>query len=57
MNYDYLNTNFMEKTGEKLGFIEKQAVLYDGSVLNYGEGPSNGPPLLLLHGQQTTWKD
>ena len=57
MNYDYLNTNFMEKTGEKLGFTEKQAVLDDGSVLNYGEGPSNDPPLLLLHGQQATWKD
>lgn len=57
MNYDYLNTNFMEKTGEKLGFIEKQAVLDDGSVLNYGEGSANGPPLMLLHGQQATWKD
>ena len=24
MNYDYLNTNFMEKTGKKLGFIENR---------------------------------
>ncbi|HHW94672.1 MAG TPA: alpha/beta hydrolase [Mogibacterium sp.] len=57
LNYDYTNENFMKKTGEKLGFTEKQAVLDDGSVLNYGEGPSNGPPLLLLHGQQATWQD
>ncbi|NLD87439.1 MAG: alpha/beta hydrolase [Clostridiales bacterium] len=57
LKYDYINENFMEKTGEKLGFTEKQVVLDDGSVLNYGEGPANGQPLLLLHGQQTTWQD
>lgn len=57
MNYDYMNENFMKKTGEKLGFTEKQATLDDGSILNYAEGPSNGPPLLLLHGQQAAWQD
>jgi len=57
LNYDYTNETFMKKTGEKLGFTEKQVVLDDGSVLNYGEGPSNGPPLLLLHGQQAAWQD
>jgi pimeloyl-ACP methyl ester carboxylesterase len=57
LHYDYINENFMKKNGEKLGFTEKQAILEDGSILNYGEGPSNGPPLLLLHGQQTSWQD
>ncbi|HQB54358.1 MAG TPA: alpha/beta hydrolase, partial [Sphaerochaeta sp.] len=57
LHYDYINENFMNKTGEKLGFMEKQVVLIDGSILNYGEGPSNGPPLLLLHGQQVAWQD
>jgi len=40
------------------GFTEKQIKLKDGTVLNYGEGPSNGKtPLLLIHGQAMTWED
>ena len=39
------------------GFVEKQAVLPDKSVINYGEGPNNGTPLLLIHGQQVSWQD
>ena len=39
------------------GFVEKQAVLPDKSVINYGEGPNNGIPLLLIHGQQVSWQD
>jgi len=41
----------------KAGFTEKQATLADGTILNYGEGPDNGPPLLLLHGQAVSWED
>jgi pimeloyl-ACP methyl ester carboxylesterase len=39
------------------GFNEKKATLTDGSVINYGEGPSNGPALLLIHGQNAAWED
>lgn len=38
------------------GITEKQATV-DGHVLNYAEGPRNGPPLLLVHGQATRWQD
>lgn len=39
------------------GFTEKQVTLDDGSVINYGEGPDNGPALLLIHGQGGYWED
>jgi len=39
----------------RAGFTEKQAVI-NGTTLNYAEGPDNGPPLLLIHGQMTSWK-
>lgn len=42
---------------QRAGFQEKQAKLPDGSTLNYGEGPANGPALVLLHGQQVSWED
>lgn len=38
------------------GFVEKQATI-NGSQLNYAEGPDNGPPLVLLHGQAVDWKN
>ena len=41
----------------KAGFIEKQALLDDGTILNYAEGPDNGPALLLIHGQGSNWQD
>lgn len=53
MNYDR-NTL---KTLDRAGFIEKQVVMPDGTVLNYGEGPDNGIPLLLIHGQMTSWEN
>ena len=37
--------------------IEKQFKLEDRTVINYGEGPDNGPALLLIHGQQVSWQD
>lgn len=57
MNYDYLNENFLEKKGYKLGFTENTAKLNDGSEIYYIEGPNNGPKLLLLHGQQVNCYD
>ncbi|MBE9915691.1 alpha/beta hydrolase [Paenibacillus donghaensis] len=39
------------------GYEEKQVSLGDGTVLNYAEGPNNGPPLLLIHGQTMKWED
>lgn len=52
---------YIEKPLKKIysaGFIEKQIKLKDGTILNYGEGPSNGKiPLLLIHGQGMSWED
>lgn len=53
MTYDH----GAEKKLQRAGFEEKQAKLSDGSILNYGEGPANGPVLVLLHGQQVSWED
>lgn len=58
--YVYNNLNYYKaplQTTMKAGFIEKQAALQDGTILNYAEGPDNGPPLLLIHGQGVTWED
>lgn len=41
----------------KAGFQEKQYTLPDGSLINYAEGPNNGEPLLLIHGQTGAWED
>lgn len=38
------------------GFVEKQ-VTVDGAVVNYAEGPDNGPALMLVHGQGMEWED
>lgn len=58
--YVYNNMNYDKGTTKKLaraGFSEKQTELPDGTVLNYGEGPDNGPPLFLIHGQMVSWED
>ena len=50
-----------ERTMKKVwnaGYHEKQAVLPNGTKLNYGEGgKSDLPPLLLIHGQGQAWQD
>ena len=38
------------------GMVEKQATI-DGHTINYGEGPDNGPALMLVHGQGMEWED
>jgi pimeloyl-ACP methyl ester carboxylesterase len=58
--YAYRNMNYdkgpLRKTFQA-GYEEKQATLKDGTVLNYAEGPDNGPALLLIHGQSMQWED
>jgi pimeloyl-ACP methyl ester carboxylesterase len=52
------NMNYAERDAtrvDRAGFVEKQATI-NGSRLNYAEGPDNGPPLLLIHGQLTDWR-
>jgi len=60
-SYFYTNVTYIDKPLKAMrnaGFTEKQVTLKDGTVLNYGEGPDNGnPPLLLIHGQGMTWED
>ncbi|MCO1657236.1 alpha/beta fold hydrolase [Pseudonocardia humida] len=40
---------------ERAGFVERR-VEVGGTAMNYAEGPDNGPPLLLVHGQLTDWR-
>lgn len=44
------------KRAEQAGMRERDFSLPDGSVIRYGEGPDNGPPLLLIHGQTGDWR-
>lgn len=58
--YAYQNMHYDErplKKTQRAGYEEKQATLADGTVLNYAEGPNNGPALLLIHGQSMQWED
>lgn len=41
----------------EVGFTEKQATMQNGATINYAEGPDNGDPILLVHGQQVAWED
>lgn len=45
----------MVKVGER-GQIVK-TTLPNGVLLNYGEGPDNGPALFLINGQAMQWED
>lgn len=38
------------------GMVERQVEI-DGNVINYAEGPDNGPALMLIHGQSVEWED
>ncbi len=58
----YLHNNIhydeaLMSKAKQAGFEEKQVELPNGSVINYGEGPHNGPALLLIHGQIVAWED
>lgn len=45
----------VQRNLERAGMQEKRVVLPDGALLSYGEGPDNGPALLLIHGQSDSW--
>lgn len=56
----YQNTHWWEKDMKaiaKLGVQEKRAELPSGNIINYGEVESDGPALLLIHGQMASWED
>jgi pimeloyl-ACP methyl ester carboxylesterase len=56
--YVYRNVTYANSDAshvKEAGFVEKQATV-NGSLMNYAEGPNNGPPLLLIHGQSTDWQ-
>ncbi len=55
--YDYGNDRFMEKKGAAIGFREQIYITEDGSEIAYLEGPDNGDPLLLIHGQMVSKED
>lgn len=58
--YFYTNMHYDEKLMKQTteaGFVDKKVTLPDGSVINFGEGPNNGPALLLIHGQTVAWED
>ena len=57
LNYDYSGEKFRKNKASSLGLEEKQFNLKNGNVINYVEGPNNGPAILLLHGQMVDWKD
>lgn len=58
--YLYNNSHYdkaLMKMITQAGVDSKQVTLPDGSVISYGEGPDNGPSLLLIHGQTVAWED
>jgi pimeloyl-ACP methyl ester carboxylesterase len=58
--YIYRCLNYWQKDYKNTlnaGFIEKEVVLPDGSIINYAEGPNSGSALLLIHGQTGAWQD
>lgn len=57
LHYDYGNDGFMQKVGKALGFQEKIYQTKDGSQIAYLEGPNNGEPLMLIHGQMVSKED
>ena len=57
--YIYTCTHYWQpshRATARAGFEEKQAMLPDGRVINYAEGPDNGEALLLVHGQTGSWE-
>ena len=58
--FSYRNLYWYDKNQRSIkraGAIERQVTLPSGSVINYGEGPSDKPALLLIHGQMGAWED
>lgn len=59
LRYVDMNTNYTERDAEGLagaGIVEKTTSV-DGQTTHYAEGPDNGDPVLLIHGQGSQWDD
>ncbi len=60
LTYRHNNLHYMDHALDStyaVGFTEKQAQMSSGGVINYAEGPDNGTPILLIHGQCVAWED
>ncbi len=57
LHYDYGNDRFLNRRGSAIGFREEIYETNDGSKIAYLEGPDNGEPLLLIHGQMVSKED
>ena len=57
LHYDYGNDYFMKNKGTAIGFKEQIYTTKDGGKIAYLEGPENGEPLLLIHGQMVSKED
>lgn len=61
--FAYSNLHYDESDMKKVwaaGYVEKQATLTGGTVLNYAESTDEQgekTPLLLIHGQEMAWED
>ncbi|GAB3766570.1 alpha/beta fold hydrolase [Microlunatus parietis] len=53
------NTNYTERDAEQLARagVTTKITTIGGHQTHYAEGPDNGPPLLLIHGQGSQWDD
>lgn len=57
LHFDYGNDRFMKSKGEASGFAEKIYTTPEGCEISYLEGPDNGEPLLMIHGQMVSKED
>jgi hypothetical protein len=59
IRYVDINIHYFERdmaAATRTGIAEKQVDI-EGYRMNYAEGPDNGPPLILIHGQGSQWQD
>ncbi|MGW9112355.1 alpha/beta fold hydrolase [Microbacterium sp. NPDC055683] len=57
--YAWNNLTYADRARSKVaacGFVERQRALPSGAVISYAEGPANGAPVLLVHGQASAWE-
>lgn len=57
--YAWNNTTYADRDRDaatEAGFAERTETLSSGTTVNYAEGPSNGPAVLLIHGQGAAWE-
>lgn len=57
--YAWNNITFAKRDRQTVtaaGFTEQTHSLPSGTVINYAEGPRNGPAVLLIHAQSSAWE-